>query len=83
MPAMVIVGLAKTIPTLYMGLTLFSFGKSLIFSLIRNSFENTHNFIFQAYHYVHVDASVVCSVSANALVVCQPTRWPMCWQMSR
>ena len=28
MPAMVIVGLAKTIPTLYMGLTLFSFGKS-------------------------------------------------------
>ena len=31
MPAMVIVGLAKTIHTLYMGLTLFSFGKTCIF----------------------------------------------------
>ena len=30
MPEMVIVGLAKTIHTLYMGLTLFSFGKSCI-----------------------------------------------------
>ena len=27
MPAMVIIGLAKTIPILYAGLTLFSFGK--------------------------------------------------------
>ena len=35
--------------------------------MILNSFENTHNFIFQAYHYVHVNASVVCSVLANAL----------------
>ena len=31
MPAMVIVGLAKTIHTLYMGLTLFCFGKSCLF----------------------------------------------------
>jgi len=30
MPAMVIVGLAKTIPTLYMGLTLFSFGSATV-----------------------------------------------------
>ena len=29
MPAMIIVGLAKTIPTLYTGLALFSFGKLL------------------------------------------------------
>ena len=48
--------------------------------MVCNSFESTYNFIFQSYHYVQVDASVVCSVSADALMVCQPTHWPMRWK---